>query len=54
MEFKISMANIKANLFFYKIYFLATIVILTIFSIFLNFLADDMIIKKLVRVIELK
>lgn len=47
MEFKISMANIKANLFFYKIYFLATIVILTIFSIFLNFLADDMIIKKI-------
>ncbi|MGP1434453.1 MAG: FtsX-like permease family protein [Catonella sp.] len=47
MEFKITKANIKSNFFLYKVYFLATTIILTIFSAFLNFSSDSMILERI-------
>ena len=47
MEFKITKANIKSNFFLYKVYFWATAIILTIFSAFLNFSSDSMILERI-------
>ncbi|WP_064608849.1 FtsX-like permease family protein [Streptobacillus moniliformis] len=47
MEFEITKANIRAKFFLYRIYLFATTIILAIFSTFLNFVSDDIILEKI-------